>query len=94
VQTVALQRDAPRSSGQRDRAGADTGCSLRSALADHRFGELNPQECVWQVMCDNWISNRVFNTNETAAKAGASWQGSYGAASAPYAETGRKGSDQ
>ena len=24
--------------------------------------ELNPQENIWQSMCDNWISNRVFKS--------------------------------
>jgi hypothetical protein len=25
-----------------------------------RFPEWNPQENIWQFMCDNWPSNRVF----------------------------------
>jgi transposase len=24
--------------------------------------ELNPQENVWQFMCDNWLSNRIFKS--------------------------------
>ena len=27
-----------------------------------KFPELNPVENVWQYMCDNWLSNRIFKS--------------------------------
>ena len=34
-----------------------------------RAPELNPVENVWQYLCQNWLSNRVFDTYDTILEA-------------------------
>jgi hypothetical protein len=56
--------------------------------------ELNPVENIWQFMRDNWLSNRVFNSYDTAARPGTSSSISLGTSWPSGAANGHVGTDQ